>query len=186
MSTKGFFRFLFILGCLFIVATLVAGFIEPKDVSISRSLVIQAPKEVVFDQMVHFKNWPNWSPWARLDSTMKNSFSDNDGQPGSTFHWVGDERKTGEVIIKNMAVNGSAIDFQFDLIKPSQSTFKGTLKAEDSAGATKATFVFTTHFDYPWNAMVIFMNLDKTLSKDLINALDNMKLFVEKGGQFKK
>ncbi len=179
MSTNIFFRFLFVLGCLVIVGMFVAGYIEPNDVTVSRSLFIKASKDEVFTQMVNFRNWPNWSPWSRLDSSMKYTFSAVDGAQGSTFHWVGDEKKTGEVNISNVAIGDHSMKFRFDLIKPSQSTFFGSLSAADTLGGTKATFTFTTHFDFPWNGMVIFMNLDKTLSKDLVNALDNMKVYVE-------
>jgi Polyketide cyclase / dehydrase and lipid transport/GyrI-like small molecule binding domain len=35
----------------------------PAGYSVSRQMRIQAPKEVVFDYVRDFKNWPQWSPW---------------------------------------------------------------------------------------------------------------------------
>ena len=179
MSTKKFLRFFLVLAGIIIGGILILGITQPKDVTVSRSAVINAPKELVFDQMVHFRNWHNWSPWKRLDSSMVDTFTGVDGQIGSTYHWKGDNHKTGEAELKNAAITGTQMDFNFTLLQPSQSSAKGMLKAEDSAGSTKATFSFTNHFDYPWNAMLIFMNLDKTMSKDLENGLKNIKDYAE-------
>jgi hypothetical protein len=179
MTTPKFFRFCFILMLVVFAAILVEGLIQPKDITVSRSTFIQAPKELVFKQMVHFKNWPNWSPWTRLDTSMKSTFSDNDSQAGSTYKWVGDLAKTGEVEIKNTSVEGSKMVFSFELLKPSHMVTSGSLIATDSAGGTKATFSFTNHFDYPWNAMTLFENIDNILSKDFEAGLKNMKSYIE-------
>ena len=179
MSTKKFFRFIFAFIGIVILGMLILGAVEPKDVEVVRHTVINAPKEVVFDQMVRFKNWPVWSPWSKLDTSMKNTFTGPDGQAGSIYHWSGNEKITGEVEIKNESVSGSKMNFSFKLIKPSESLTKGYLEARDSAGLTIATFSFTNHFDYPWNAMVIFMDLEKIMGKDLVKGLDNLKTYCE-------
>ncbi len=180
MSTKKFFRICFILIGVIIAGLLIEGLIQPKDVVVSRSAFIKAPKEVVFQQMVHFKNWRNWSPWTKLDTSMKDSFSVADSGAGSFYHWKGDLSKTGEVEIRNKSISGTAMVFDFELLQPSHVITSGALKAEDSAGGTKATFSFTNHFDYPWNAMTIFMNIDNLLSKDFEAGLNNMKDYIEK------
>ena len=179
MSTKKFLRFFLILTSIILGTILILGVIQPKDVTVSRSTVIKTNKPLVFDQMVHFKNWHNWSPWKRLDSSMADSFAGTDGEPGSIYHWTGDNRKTGEANIKNLSVAGTQMNFSFELLQPSQNKAGGMLRADDSAGITKATFSFTNHFDYPWNAMLIFMNLDKTMGKDLENGLNYMKEYIE-------
>ena len=183
MSTKKFFRFCFILIGLFIAALLVIGLIQPKDITVSRSIYIANPRAIVFNQMVRFKNWPNWSPWTRLDTSMKSTFSGTDGEIGSTYHWVGDPAKTGEAELKITAVTGtltqSTMVFRFELLKPSHLITSGSLMAEDSAGGTKATFSFTNHFDYPWNAMTVFENMDNILSKDFEAGLKNMKTYID-------
>ena len=180
MSSQKFIRFVFILAAVVIGALLIVGATQPRSITASRSILINAPKDSVFTQMVHFKNWPNWSPWSRLDTSMKNEFTGVDGQPGSVYHWMGDERKTGEAEITNMKVTGTEMQFSFKLIKPEAPGATGTLSAVDTVGGTKATISFTNHYDYPWNAIIIFTNLDKLMSKDLENAMKNLKQVAEK------
>lgn len=180
MSTKKFLRFFLILAAVVIAAIFIVGLTQQRSITVSRSITINAPKEKVFEQMVLFKNWPNWSPWSRMDTSMKNEFKGTDGQTGSSYHWVGDEKITGEAEITNMAVNGTEMQFSFKLIKPEAPEATGMVSAKDSSGATVATISFTNRFDYPWNAMIIFTDLDKTYRNDLENALKNMKAIAEK------
>jgi hypothetical protein len=168
-----------VLIAIVVVAVLVLGLIEPTDILVSRSTVIKAPKEAVFEQMVMFKNWPNWSPWYKTDSTMKMTYSGTDGQPGSSYHWVGDEKKAGEGEMKNTAVNGTELTFDVTFTKPDRGTAHGILKAVDTAGMTKATWSFSIHIGFPWNAMCVFMNMDKMLGGDFESGLANMKQYVE-------
>jgi hypothetical protein len=115
-----------------------------------------------------------------MDTAMKNEFTGNDGQPGSIYHWTGDEHKTGEAELTNTKVSGTEMQFSFKLIKPEAPPSTGTLSAVDTIGGTKATISFTNHFDYPWNAMIIFTDMDKLMGKDLDNAMKNLKEVVEK------
>ena len=165
---------------LFVVAFfLIAGLFMPKDIVVSRSAFMNAPKDAVFNQMVHFKNWTNWSPWYKMDTNVKMTYSGNDGTAGSAYHWVGEEKKTGEGDMKNLAVNGTQMDFEVIFSKPNKGEAKGTLKAEDSATGTKATWTFSMHMSYPLNAMCLFMNMDKMLGSDFEKGLGNMKSYLE-------
>ena len=161
-----------------IVAILVLMFKEPEDITVVRSAVIKAPKEVVFDQIVHFANWPNWDPWSRMDSgKMKRTMYGTDGTPGSGYTWVGD--KTGSGDMRDSAVSGTQLLYSLNIKEPHSGGGWGYLKADDTAGMTKVTWTITMHFGRPMNAMLIFMNMDKMLGPDFENGLNNMKTYLE-------
>ncbi len=161
-----------------IVAILVLMFKEPEDITIVRSAVIKAPKEVVFDQIVHFANWPNWDPWSRMDSgKMKRTMYGTDGTPGSGYTWVGD--KTGSGDMRDSALSGTQLLYSLNIKEPHSGGGWGYLKADDTAGMTKVTWTITMHFGRPMNAMLIFMNMDKMLGPDFENGLNNMKNYLE-------
>ncbi len=48
---------------------------RPATFEVKRSLLINAPAEVVYAQVADFKAWAAWSPWDRLDPTMKRTYS---------------------------------------------------------------------------------------------------------------
>ena len=176
---KKFLRFLVILIIVVVAVVLILALVEPTDITVTRTTMIKAPKEAVFDQMVTFKNWPNWSPWYQMEPTMKITYSGTDGQPGSGYHWEGDDKKTGTGEMKNTAVTGTQMNFDVSFAKPREGAAHGILKADDTAGMTKATWSFAMHMPFPMNAMGVFMNMDKMLGGDFENGLNNMKKYVE-------
>lgn len=177
---KKFLRFLIITILVVAAAILVIALLEPNDFTVSRTVVINAPKEAVFEQMVKYKNWTHWSPWYKLDSTMKLTYNGEEGAVGSSYHWVGDEKKTGEGEMKTVTINGTSMDCELHFLKPFESKAKSFLIAKDSAGMTKATWGFSQHMSFPWNAALLVMNMEKLLGPDFENGLKYMKEYVEK------
>lgn len=175
---RSFLRFLLGLIILIILAIIILGIVEPKDVIVQRSVNINAPQNVVFDQIVKFKNWPHWSPWYQMEPSVQLTYSGNDGEVGSSYHWVG--KKTGEGTMENAGVkNNNELDYVLHFIKPFKSTATGFLKAVDTAGQTKATWSFTTHYTFPFNASLAFINMDKMLGSDFEKGLANLKKYCE-------
>jgi uncharacterized protein YndB with AHSA1/START domain len=91
----------FILGVLGLVLLLVVVFcvvvaMQPADYSISRSVTIDAPPEVVFAQVNDFHQWEAWSPWIELDPDAKETFEGPTSGEGAKFGWNGND-KVGEV-----------------------------------------------------------------------------------------
>ncbi len=176
---KKFLTFLAALIGIVVVLVVILGVIEPKDVTVTRSVLIKAPKDSVFAQMANFRNWTHWSPWYKMDSgKMKMTYSGADGQAGSGYHWTGSD-KTGEGEMKSTAINGTQMDFSVRFIEPHESEAHGMLSAKDTAGMTKATWSFAMHTPFPLNAMSVFMNFDKLLGGDFESGLNNMKVYLE-------
>lgn len=177
---KKFLAFLGILILIIIVAVIVLGLIEPKDVTIQRSTTIKADKGYVYDQVSKFHNWPHWSPWFAADSTIQITYQGEDGQPGSSYHWVGDEKKTGEGNMENTGVKDGEMDYKVSFIKPFKSEATGMLKTEDAGnGETKVTWTMHSHMNFPMNAMLAFMSMDKMVGKDFEHGLANLKAYSE-------
>jgi hypothetical protein len=172
-------RFLLILILILIVAVLVLGLVEPKDITVTRSATINAPRAIVWDQIVKFKNWNNWSPWYQKEpGQIKMSYFGNDGEPGSGYHWVGSS-KTGEGEMTNKGVSDGHMDFQLHFIKPMNGMADGSFDAKDTAGMTNVTWTMTNHMKYPWNAMCVFFNAEKMIGGDFEKGLANMKQYSE-------
>ncbi len=175
---KKFFKFLGILLLILIVVIVVVGLIAPKDIKVERSQTINAPKEVVFEQIVKFKNWPNWSPWYKMEPTVEISYQGIDGQPGSSYIWKG--KKTGSGEMKNAGVNGTAMNYELHFKEPFENKAGGALVVTDTGnGQSKVTWSYEGHMAFPWNAMGVFMNMDKMLGGDFESGLNNMKAYIE-------
>jgi hypothetical protein len=179
-TMKKFFQFLFILIGIVTLAILVLGLIEPTDVCVSRTVMIRAPRDTVFEQIVKFKNWPNWSPWQKLDPGMKTTYMGIDGQAGSGYHWAGDENKVGEGEMMSDDIGQTQMKYQFHVIKPWQLDATGVLTVKDTINnMEKVTWTITKHTSYPFNAMSMFLDMDKLMGPDFEKGLQNMKSYVE-------
>ncbi len=163
-----------------VAAVLIAGSIAPTDVVVTRSVLIKAARPVIMEQVTRFKSWPAWSPWHDKDSAMKITYIGQDGEPGSGYHWTGDDRTVGEGEMKNTAVSDSQMDFTINIIKPWTMDMTGTFKAKDTAnGSTKVTWSVTKHTAYPFNASNLFVDIDKYLGADFEMGLAKLKKAIE-------
>ncbi|MEM9731205.1 MAG: SRPBCC family protein [Myxococcota bacterium] len=90
-----------IIGVLVAITALVMGIglFLPKDYRVERSIQIEAPPELVFDQVNSFRNWDEWSPWLAQDPTIKNEFSGPDSGVGAKVAWTSQDSGEGSQTI---------------------------------------------------------------------------------------
>lgn len=172
---KKFLKAVGIILLVLIAGWFVAAAFLPAQVTTTRTTTINAPKETVFAQMVHFKQWPNWSPWYEMDTTVVMSYHGTDGQPGSSYDWT--SKKTGTGTMTNKGVNGTAADFEVHFIEPFETSAPCQLLAEDAgAGQTKASWTMTMDYKFAMRPMQLFYSVNK----DFDRGLQKMKEYCEK------
>lgn len=99
-----------------IIVALVAvmalvGLLLPGTSKIERSVVIQAPAEVVFDQVNDLKKNEAWSPWK--DPTLKLTYGPVTEGKGAMSSWSSKEMGNGTMTIVE-SVPSSKIDLDLD------------------------------------------------------------------------
>lgn len=172
-------RFIVILVLILGAAFLAICAFSPKEVTMERSTVIDAPKSVVWPQIQYFKNWPNWSPWKEMDSAMKVTVTDNDGQKGSSYHWVGDPKRTGEGEMENTGITDNEMKFNVHFVKPFEASSDGWLKMADEAGKVKVTWGYHAKYGFIASGIMTVMGMGKELAKSFDRGLELMKKYCE-------
>ncbi|NCD69560.1 SRPBCC family protein [Mucilaginibacter agri] len=165
-----------IIGIVLIVAA-----VTKSEYNVGRSVIINKPQREVFDYIKYLKNQDNYSVWAMMDPSMAKTFEGVDGTPGFKSSWDSSNKKVGkgEQELKNV-VDGERIESELHFIKP----FDGRANAHmvtDAIGAdsTKVNWGFSSKMAYPMNIMLLFMNMDKMMGKDLEVGLQNLKKVLE-------
>jgi effector-binding domain-containing protein len=154
------------------------GFFAKKDYHIERSIEIDAPKDLVYDQVQHFKNFETWSPWAALDPNMKISIEGMDGAVGVVYKWAGnDDVGVGQQTITALAAD--RIDIKVEFTEPFESTSPSYFVFEENDKKTKVTWAFDMHVAFPWNGLAIFTDMDAGVGKDYAKGLENLKQVCE-------
>ncbi len=164
-----------------IVLLLLAGLVISKDISATKEIVINKPKDEVFNYIKYLKNQQNYSKWATLDPNIKNEFRGTDGQPGFVNHWSGN-KKVGEGEQEITGIDeGKALYTDLRFIKPFKSFAKATMTTEAiDSNSTKVTWGFESKMNYPMNVMKLFMNMSEMVGKDFSTGLSNLKEVMEK------
>lgn len=167
---------------LLVVLLLVVALFIPKEMKAEREIVINKPKQEVFNYIKFLKNQNNYSKWASMDPAMKTEFRGTDGTPGFVSAWdseKGDVGK-GEQEIKKV-IEGERLDTELRFIKPFESTAQAYMTTESvSDNQTKVKWGFSGAMAYPLNIMKLFMSPEKSVGDDFSTGLNNLKSVLEK------
>ena len=69
---------------------------------VSRSRIINAEPELVFNELNDYKNWEAWGPWYEQDSTIQETYASNTVGEGASYSWTG---KDGKGMMKTVSVD---------------------------------------------------------------------------------
>ena len=86
-----------LLGIVIVIVVLVAviavlASLQPSHYRIERSATINAPASVVFAQVNDFHKWEAWSPWAKIDPAMKQTYEGASSGTGAIYTWAGNNQ----------------------------------------------------------------------------------------------
>ena len=170
-----------IVAVLLIATIAVLGAIAPTDLHVEREVVIDQPKEVVFEDLKYFKNHDRWSPWFKRDPNMQKEYKGEDGTVGFVCSWSGnDQVGVGEQEVTKIA-EGERIDFELRFKKPMEDTSTGYLITEAvGENQTKVKWGMQGKTPFPGNVICMLMNMRQTLAKDFDEGLGMLKDELEK------
>lgn len=167
----------FLKGLLIVFVTLaiiwfVLAFLGPKNYEVVRIKEINAPANVVWQQIYDFKNWPNWSPWQEKDPSVKNEFEGEAGTVGSKMSWVGDEELsgTGSMIITE-AIPNNKLWYDLSFVVPFEMKSNGGFTLEENEGITTVTWLDRGDFSFLARPFMLFMDLDAQIGPDFERGL---------------
>ena len=81
----------YILGGLAVIIILfvIVAAMQPAEYRVVRTGTISAPPAEVFPQVNDLHEWEAWSPWAKLDPTMKQTYEGAPQGTGAIYSWNG-------------------------------------------------------------------------------------------------
>ena len=167
-----------VLGALILII-IVAGLIIPKEFNTERSIVINAPKEVVWDHVSTHHKTHEWSPWAEKDPEMEATFEGEDGAIGSKMSWEGnDDVGSGWQTIKAVEPM-KRVEQDLHFIKPWEGDALAYIDLTEVEGGTEVKWGFESEMKFPMNILGKIMGMGE-LNKDLEHGLETLKAKAEK------
>lgn len=83
------------LGALVVILAGVALAL-PSQVTVARSVVINAPESVVFSYLNNLKRFNSWSPWASRDPQLQATIAGPEQGKGTKIEWTSTQRSVGQ------------------------------------------------------------------------------------------
>jgi effector-binding domain-containing protein len=162
-----------------IVGFLVGGFLGPQGFKMQRSVVMHAPRAVIYRNISNYRNWIRWSPWATIDSACKYEYYGDQGQVGAGYRWTGNN-KVGEGDMHTTGMDqDSDLLCKLTFVKPMRSEAMAEFTLTDTAGDIKVTWGFSQSYTFGQRPMMLFFNMEKMLAPDYEHGLANLKALSE-------
>jgi effector-binding domain-containing protein len=157
-----------------VVLIVLLGIIAPNKYSVERSVIINSPRHLVFAYVSFWRNWQAWSPWAELDPAMKVSIEGVDGEKGAAYKWIGDKTGTGEMLNTGVKED-EELGYHLHFVEPMESKADGYIRLAEENGGTKVSWSMFGEDPFPWNILMLFMNMDKMIGPDFEKGLGKLK-----------
>ena len=171
------FAFIFVL-----VMILIAGLFVKKEYTITKEVTINKPNDSIFKYIKYLKNQDNYSVWNRKDPKSIKTYVGQDATIGFLSSWDSQDPNIGsgtQEITKIQENKRFDMDIRFK--RPIESTSKAFMSTEKiSENSTKVKWSFSGKFDYPVNAIMPLVGVEKMLGNDMQKSLDDLKLILEK------
>jgi uncharacterized protein YndB with AHSA1/START domain len=163
-----------------IALLLIIALFMKKEHYVNREIIINAPRQKVFDFLKLLKNQDQFNKWATAGKeNRKEEFKGTDGTVGFIYSWSGDKSAgEGEKEILNI-VEGKRIETEIRFVKPmrmSASVIMETTSLSDNQ--TKVNLINAGILKYPLNIMIPIA--EKNFAKDLDVSLSTLKSILEK------
>ena len=161
---------------------LILALFMKKEHYVKREIVINAPRQKVFDFLKLLKNQDKYNKWAKTYANRNWEYKGTDGTAGFVISWKGNkDAGEGEKEIKKI-VEGERIETEIRFVKPMRISAYVNMETEPLADdRTKVAFINGGRLNYPLNIMIPMA--EKNFAKDMDASLSTLKVLLENNHQ---
>lgn len=164
-----------------IAVPLITALFVKKEYSVVQEVTINQPKQIVFDYAKLLKNQDEYSVWMKMDPNVEKTYKGTDGMAGFVSAWSSKNEEVGKGEQEIIAIkDGGKINYELRFLEPFESKSEAYMDFEELDSAkVKVQWGFKGKMDYPMNLMLLFMDMEGMIGKDLQGGLNNLKDILE-------
>lgn len=166
-----------------VVLFLIVAAFQPGDFRVSRTATIAAPAPAVFEQINDLQKWNAWSPWAKLDPNVKNTFEGPPSSVGASFAWAGNSQVGEGKMTITESLPAERIEMRLEFLKPFAATNTTEFTFKPTGNQTTVTWSMAGQNKFIGKCMSLVMNCDKMIGGQFEQGFANLKAIVEKAPQ---
>jgi hypothetical protein len=158
-----------------LAAVLILAALRPNTFTVQRQAVINAPAERIFPLINDFHHWEAWSPWDKMDPTMKRTYSGAQSGPGAKYAWLGN-KKVGEGSMEILSSQApSKVTIKLDFLKPFEAHNTTVFSLSPAQNGTTVVWMMTGPANFMTKLFGLLFNMEKMVGKDFERGLANLK-----------
>jgi uncharacterized protein YndB with AHSA1/START domain len=173
-KTLGIVVVLAVLGILALAAS------KPDTFTVQRSVTVKAPPEKVFALLDDFHRWDAWSPWEKLDPSMKRTFSGAERGKGAVYAWQGEGKAGAGRMEITDSTPPSKVAIKLDFIKPFETSNVVDFTIVPQGDQSTVTWTMRGPSPFVAKLMQVFVSMDAMIGKDFDSGLAAIKAAAEK------
>lgn len=162
------------------IIVLIIAATRPDSFRYERQMTINAAPEKIFPWINDFHKWADWSPYEKMDLTMKKTYSGSASGTGAIFEWLGNNKVGSGRMEIIEAIQPSVIKIKLDFMKPFEAHNIAEFTLQSQGVATLVTWAMSGSNPLMAKVMGIFVSMDKLVGKDFETGLANLKSLAEK------
>jgi hypothetical protein len=163
-----------IAAVVFLAVLIVVVVTRPGEFKISRSRNMAAAPDVVHSYVNDFHKWNEWSPWEKLDPSMKKEFSGAATGQGAVYSWAGND-KVGE---GRMTITDTRppqnVTIRLEFLKPWTATNMTQFDFAPNGTGTNVTWTMSGQNNFMAKAFSLVMDMEKMIGPDFERGLESL------------
>ena len=162
-----------------VIVVVVVVAVQPSGFRVERTATISAPAPAVFGQVNDFHNWEAWSPWAKLDPTMRQAFEGAPAGTGAIYTWTANKQVgEGRMTVTESRPN-ELIRIRLEFLKPFAATNTAEFAFKPEGNQTVVTWSMVGKNNFMAKAVHLVVNMDRMVGGDFEKGLARMKSVAE-------
>lgn len=161
------------------IALIVVANLRPSSFLITRSTEITAPAAVIFIHVNELRRWDGWSPWARLDPGMKQTFDGPASGLGASYAWDGNKKVGAGRMTITESHAPDLLRLRLEFLRPFTTTNTTEFTFRPSGNQTRVTWSMSGRSNFMSKLFGLFVNLDKLVGRDFEKGLTQLKSVAE-------
>lgn len=155
-------------------AVLAYATTRPDSFRVVRRASIPASPEIIAALITDFHRWKDWSPWEKIDPTMKRSYFGPASGVGAAYAWDG-TTKVGRGRMEILEVTPSKVTIKLDFIKPFEAHNIVEFTLAPYGDGTDVTWSMQGPNPFIAKVMSLVVSMDAMVGKDFEAGLANLK-----------
>jgi len=152
---------------------------RPSEYRVARTVRISASAPAVFAQVNDFHKWEAWSPWAKLDPAMKQTYEGAPAGIGAIYRWAGNNEVGEGRMTLTESRPSELVRITLEFLKPFAGTSIAEFTFKPEGNQTAVTWSMTGKVNFTAKVVHLVMDMDRMIGDKFETGLAQLKSITE-------